>query len=144
MQSVPFRQIDCCHPRTPPSSISLVVLLDLLNPEIPDILITVLSKANVNQEIAELLFRLKIVSLTGNTPLLDERLAEAKAIPTAEFASALTFTVKRRAKGDDACDLCDKTCQYLMPVPTSSICISKGNPSINCLPCQGPAMPSEQ
>ena len=108
MQPVPFGQIDCCHPRTPPSSISLVVLLDFLDPEIPNTLVTVLPEANVNQEIAELLFRLKLVSLTGDTPLIDERLAKAKAIPTAEFASALAFTVKGRAEGDDASDLCNE------------------------------------
>ena len=108
MQSIPFGQVDCCHPRTPPSSISLVVLLDFFDPEIPNSLVTVLPEANVNQEIAELLFRLEIISMTGDAPLLDVRLAKAKAIPTTEFASALALAVKGCAEGDDAGDLCDK------------------------------------
>ena len=62
LQTISIPQVDSSHPRSPPSIISLIIALDSLLPEVPYAAITALTKADIDQEVAELVIRLKVGS----------------------------------------------------------------------------------
>ena len=71
VQSVPFSQVDCCHPNPFPPIVTLIIRLDGLFPEVPNASIAVFSKANVDQKITEAILRFEIRSWLGGGPGFD-------------------------------------------------------------------------
>ena len=105
MQAISLPQINRRHPRPPPSGVTPVVILNGLLPEIPDAAVAVLAEPDVNQEVAERVFGLKVGSRFGGSPVVDGTCACVDTVPAAELACAFRLVVHRGAKGNDAFDL---------------------------------------
>jgi hypothetical protein len=71
VETIPLLQVDSGHPSSASTRIALVVTLHCLFPEVTNITGTVLPKANIDQEFAELVTHLVIRSGSFASPQLD-------------------------------------------------------------------------
>ena len=93
MQAISLPQINRRHPRPPPSGITPVVILNGLLPEIPDAAVAVLAEPDVNQEVAERVFGLKVGGRFGGSPIVDGTCACVDTVPAAELTCAFRLVV---------------------------------------------------
>ena len=80
---------------------SLIITLDCLLPKISYTTFTVLTKADIDQEITKLVVRLKVRRCLGRGPLINRPSAGLHAIPTAKLTSSLRFVVEGCTEGYD-------------------------------------------
>lgn len=80
MPAVPFPQVDGRHPRPPAPVLALIVGLDGLLPKLARLVRAVLAKVDVNQEIAVVEARLKVVRRLICRPLVDGACTSGHAV----------------------------------------------------------------
>lgn len=105
VQTVSLTQVDCGHASAASAVIALVVGGNDLAPHISDVLVTVLAKADVDEEVAVFLVWLEIRCCVVAGPLVDWSCARRDAVPAPKFSRSLGFVVQRCTQWDDALDL---------------------------------------
>lgn len=102
---ISFFQVDSSHACSSPPLIASIVGFDGFNPEIPDRLITILPKPNINQKIAVLVLKLEVRRRGLGSPSIDAVTQEGRAVPAAERARTFGFVVEGGTEGNNTFDL---------------------------------------
>ena len=105
LQTISISQIDSSHSRSPSPIFSIVIAFDGFCPKVPDITIAILTKANIDQEVAINVIWLEIRRTLSGGPPVDTFSEQGWRIPTSEGPRMFGFIIKGGTQRDDSFNL---------------------------------------